>query len=75
MFYLAVLLVPAALFDLTLSWLRVTTQYAAPTGLAALGQLRSDVLAHLGFALLWLVAFALLRSGWPRIVLLAVASG
>ena len=73
LFYLAVLLVPAALFDLTLSWLRVTTQYAAPTGLAALGQLRSDVLAHLGFALLWLVAFALLRSGWPRIVLLAVA--
>ena len=72
-FYLAALLVPAALFDLTLSWLRVTTQYAAPTGLAALGQLRSDVLAHLGFALLWVVAFALLRSGWPRIVLLAVA--
>ena len=72
-FYLAALLVPAALFDLALSWLRVTTQYAAPTGLAALGQLRSDVLAHLGFALLWVVAFALLRSGWPRIVLLAVA--
>ena len=63
---------PAALFDLTLSWFRITTQYAAPTGLAAVGQLRSDALAHLGFALLWVVAFALLRSGWPRIVLLVV---
>ena len=63
---------PAALFDLTLSWLRITTQYAAPTGLAAIGQLRSDVLAHLGFALLWIVAFALLRSGWPRLALLTV---
>ena len=71
--YLAALLVPAAVFDLTLSWLRVTTQYAAPSGLAAVGQLRSDVLAHLGFALLWVVAFALLRSGWRRVVLLAVA--
>ncbi|HEY5786391.1 MAG TPA: sulfatase-like hydrolase/transferase [Microlunatus sp.] len=72
-FYLSALLVPAALFDLTLSWLRVTTQYAAPTGLAALGQLRSDALAHLGLALLWVVAFALVRSGWSRLVLLVVA--
>ncbi|HEY5979117.1 MAG TPA: hypothetical protein VIT41_05715, partial [Microlunatus sp.] len=71
-FYLAALLVPAALFDLTLSWLRVTTQYAAPTGVAALGQLRSDILAHLAFAVLWVVGFALLRSGWLRIVMLAV---
>ncbi len=72
-FYLAALVVPAALFDLTLSWLRVTSQYAAPSGLAALGQLRSDVLAHLGFAVLWAVAFALLRTGRPRVVLLVVA--
>ena len=72
-FYLAALLVPAALFDLTLSWLRVTSQYAAPGGLAALGQLRSDLLAHLGLALLWVVAFALLRRGWPRVALLVVA--
>ena len=69
-FYVAALLVPAALFDLTLSWLRVTTQYAAPTGWAALGQLRSDALVHLGLGLLWIVAFALVRSGRPRIVLL-----
>lgn len=71
-FYLAVLLVPAALFDLTLSWLRITSQYAAPTGLAAVGQLRSDVLAHLGLALVWVVAFGLLRTGWRRILLLVV---
>jgi lipoteichoic acid synthase len=69
-FYVAALLVPAALFDLTLSWLRVTTQYAAPAGWAALGQLRSDALVHLGLGLLWIVAFALVRSGRPRIVLL-----
>ena len=71
--YLAALLVPAALFDLLLSWLRVTTQYAAPTGLAALGQLRSDALAHLGLAVLWVVVFALVRTGWSRMVLLVVA--
>ena len=71
--YLGALLVPAALFDLTLSWLRVTSQYAAPTGLAALGQLRSDLLVHLGLALLWLVALTLLRSGWPRLLVLVVA--
>lgn len=71
--YLAALLIPAAVFDLTLSWLRVTTQYAAPTGLTALGQLRSDALAHSGLALLWIAAFALLRNGWPRAVLLVVA--
>lgn len=70
--YLAALLVPAALFDLTLSWLRVTSQYAAPSGLGALGQLRSDLLAHLGLALIWVVAFGLLRNGWRRIVLLLV---
>lgn len=72
LFYLAVLLVPAALLDLTLSLLRVTSQYNPPTGFAILGQLRSDVLAHLGFACLWLVAFGLLRNGRRRLVLLIV---
>lgn len=72
LFYLAALLVPTMLFDLTLSLLRVTSQYNAPTGLAILGQLRSDVLAHLGLACLWLVAFALLRDGRRRLVLLIV---
>lgn len=71
-FYLAALLVPAAMFDLTLSWLRVRSQYAAPTGLSAVSQLRSDVLAHCGLALLWIVAFAVLRHGWHRILLLVV---
>ena len=70
LFYLAALLVPAALFDLTLSWLRITSQYAAPTGLAAVAQLRSDFLSHLGLALLWLVAFGLFRAGWRRVVVL-----
>jgi arylsulfatase A-like enzyme len=71
-FYLAALLVPAALFDLTLSWLRITSQYAAPSGLAAAGQLRSDVLAHVGMALVWVVALGVLRTGWRRIVLLVL---
>jgi len=66
------LLVPAALFDLTLSWLRITSQYAAPTGLAAIGQLRSDVLAHLGLALIWVVAFGVFRTGWRRLALLVL---
>ncbi|MDN5771012.1 MAG: sulfatase-like hydrolase/transferase [Microlunatus sp.] len=69
-FYLASLLVPAALFDLTMSWLRVGSQYAAPTGWSALAQLRSDLLAHAGFALLWVVGFTVLRTGWRRILLL-----
>lgn len=72
LFYLAALLVPAALLDLTLSFLRVTSQYNAPTGFAVLGQLRSDILAHLGLACLWLVAFGLLRTGRRRLVLLIV---
>ncbi|MFT4164272.1 MAG: sulfatase-like hydrolase/transferase [Microlunatus sp.] len=72
LFYLATLLVPAALLDLTLSVLRVTSQYNAPTGFAILGQLRSDLLAHLGLACLWLVAFGLLRNGRRRLVLLIV---
>ncbi len=72
LFYLAALLVPAALFDLTLSLLRVTSQYNAPTGFGILAQLRSDFLAHLGLACLWLVAFGLLRNGRRRLVLLIV---
>lgn len=70
LFYLAALLVPAAVFDLTLSWLRITTQYAAPSGWSAVGQLRSDLLSHLGLALLWLVALGLFRVGWWRVVVL-----
>lgn len=72
-FYLSALLVPSAVFDLMLSWLRITSQYAAPTGAAALAQLRSDALAHLGLALLWITALTLVRSGWPRAALLVVA--
>lgn len=71
-FYLAALVVPAAGLDLTLSWIRVTSQYAAPSGWAALGQLRSDLLAHLGFALLWVVGLGLLRTGWRRLAMLVL---
>lgn len=64
---------PVALFDLTLSWLRITSRYDAPSGLAAITQLRSDVLAHLGFAVLWFVAYAVLRDGWRRAAVLVVS--
>ncbi|GAA3718672.1 hypothetical protein GCM10022204_43460 [Microlunatus aurantiacus] len=71
--YLLALLVPVALFDLTLSWLRITSRYDAPSGLAAITQLRSDLLAHLGFAVLWVVAYAVLRERWRRAVVLVVS--
>ena len=70
--YLLGLVVPAMVLDLTLGWIRVSTQYNPPGLWGTLAQLQSDVLAHLGLLSAWAVLFVLLRSGWRRLALLVV---
>lgn len=64
--YLASLLVPLFLYNLTLKVIRIVTRPDPPGILGFLDQVRSDLLFNLGFAALWVGVFAVVRSGWPR---------
>jgi lipoteichoic acid synthase len=68
--YLASLLVPVFLYNLTLKVIRIVTRPDAPEFLGFLDQIRSDLLFNLGFAALWVGVFAVVRGGWPRRVVL-----
>jgi lipoteichoic acid synthase len=70
--YLASLLVPVFLYNLTLKVVRVVTRPDAPGPLGFLDQVRSDLLFNLGFAALWIGIFAVVRGGLARrLVILA----
>ena len=64
--YLASLLVPVFLYNVTLKVVRIVTRPDAPGFLGFLDQIRSDLLFNLGFAALWVGIFAVVRGGWPR---------
>ena len=64
--YLASLLVPVVLYNLTLKVVRIVTRPDPPGLLGFLDQIRSDLLFNLGFAALWVGIFALVRGGLPR---------
>ena len=64
--YLASLLVPVVLYNLTLKVVRVVTRPDPPGLLGFVDQVRSDVLFNLGFAALWVGIFAVVRGGWAR---------
>ena len=64
--YLASLLVPVVLYNLTLKVVRVATRPDPPGLLGFVDQVRSDVLFNLGFAALWVGVFAVVRGGWAR---------
>ena len=66
--YLASLLVPVFLYNLTLKVVRIVTRPDPPGLLGFVDQIRSDLLFNLGFAALWVGIFALVRGGWLRTV-------
>ncbi|HEV2093128.1 MAG TPA: sulfatase-like hydrolase/transferase [Rubrobacter sp.] len=68
--YLACLLVPVFLYNITLKVVRIVTRPDPPGLLGFLDQVRSDLLFNLGFAALWVGIFALVRVGWPRRVVM-----
>ena len=68
--YLASLLVPVFLYNLTLKVVRIVTRPDPPGPLGFIDQVRSDLLFNLGFAALWVGIFAVVRGGLPRRVVL-----
>jgi len=68
--YLASLLVPVFLYNLTLKVVRVVTRPDPPGPLGFVDQIRSDLLFNLGFAALWVGIFAAVRVGLPRRVVM-----
>ncbi len=68
--YLASLLVPVFLYNLTLKVVRIVTRPDPPGPLGFIDQVRSDLLFNLGFAALWVGIFAVVRGGWPRRVVI-----
>ena|SRR5215212_6728882 len=68
--YASSLLVPLAVYNVTLKVVRVATQFVVPGPLGFLDQIRSDILFNLGYAALWITLFAVVRNGIPRRVLL-----
>ena len=70
--YLASLLVPVFLYNLTLKVVRIVTRPDAPGPLGFLDQVRSDLLFNLGFAALWVGIFAVVRGGLARRLVILV---
>jgi arylsulfatase A-like enzyme len=64
--YLAALLVPFAVYNLTLKADSITGRSNVPELPGILVLMRSDILFNLGYALLWVGVFAVLRGGAPR---------
>ena len=68
--YLASLLVPVFLYNITLKVVRIVTRPDPPGPIGFLDQIRSDLLFNLGFAALWVGIFAAVRVGLPRRVVM-----
>jgi len=68
--YLASLLVPVFLYNITLKVVRIVTRPDPPGPIGFLDQIRSDLLFNLGFAALWVGIFAAVRVGLPRRVIM-----
>jgi lipoteichoic acid synthase len=68
--YVLSLLVPVFFYNVALKVVRVATQFEAPGPLGFLDEVRSDLLFNLGYALLWMGVFAVVRGGIPRLAAL-----
>ncbi|HZY64422.1 MAG: sulfatase-like hydrolase/transferase [Actinomycetota bacterium] len=70
--YLLSLLLPLFVYNVGLKIIRILTQLSVPGPVGFADQLRSDVLFNLGYAALWIGAFAVFRRGVPRWATLAL---
>ena len=70
--YLLSLLVPVLIYNVALKVWRVAAQFHAPGLLGFVDQVRSDILFNLGYAVLWIGIFAVVRSGVPRTIALGL---
>jgi lipoteichoic acid synthase len=70
--YILSLLVPVFVYNITLKVWRIATQFEVPGPLGFLDQVRSDLLFNLGYAVLWIGVFAVVRSGAPRLIALGL---
>ena len=68
--YILSLMVPLLIADISMSVIRVRTQYNPPAFGGFLDQIRSDVLINVGFLVLWVALFAKIRHGWGRTLVL-----
>src|SRR3712207_5499249 len=70
--YVLSLLVPVFVYNVSLKVVRVATQFEAPGPLGFLDEVRSDLLFNLGYAVLWIGIFAVVRGGVPRLISLVL---
>src|SRR5215210_3499750 len=70
--YLLALLVPLVVYNLVLKAIRIHSEEGHAGLLEVLGLIRSDLLFNLGYALLWIGLFALVRRGLLRWLVLAL---
>ncbi len=70
--YVLGLLVPLILYNLTLKAVRVASLPGDHGLLSSLSLMRSDLLFNLGYALLWIGLFAVVRGGLPRLAVVAL---
>jgi arylsulfatase A-like enzyme len=68
--YILSLLVPVCVYNVVLKVWRVATQFEVPGPLGFLDQVRSDLLFNLGYAVLWIGIFAVVRGRVARIIAL-----
>jgi hypothetical protein len=64
--YLLSLLIPFIAYSLTLKALDASTRLGRAGFLPVLSLMQSDVLFDLGYVLLWIGLFAMVRKGWAR---------
>jgi lipoteichoic acid synthase len=70
--YVLSLLVPVFVYNIALKVVRVATQFEAPGPLDFLDEVRSDLLFNLGYAVLWIGIFAVVRGGIRRLFALGL---
>jgi arylsulfatase A-like enzyme len=70
--YVLSLLVPLFVYNVALKVVRVATQFEAPGPLGFLDEVRSDLLFNLGYAVLWIGIFAVVRGPIPRLFALGL---
>jgi lipoteichoic acid synthase len=70
--YILSLLVPVCVYNVALKVWRVATQFEVPGPLGFLDQVRSDLLFNLGYAVLWIGIFAVVRRRVPRLLALGL---
>jgi lipoteichoic acid synthase len=70
--YTLSLLVPIFVYNVALKVVRVATQFEVPGPLGFLDEIRSDFLFNLGYVVLWIGIFAVVRGGVPRLISLVL---